>query len=66
MTLKSCITCDGTGWVCGCTLTKPWEGEGSCGCGESGKNCLCNKSGDFSDDYKVTHSRNKNEITVVH
>lgn len=61
-----CNKCNDTGWLCGCDLTKPWEGLGSCGCGESGKNCLCNPSGDFGADVIVLESTNKSEITKIH
>jgi len=63
---RKCKKCNDTGWLCGCDLTKPWEGAGNCGCGESGKNCICNKNGDFGTDYKITHSINKDEITAIH
>lgn len=61
-----CTKCNNTGWLCGCDFTKPWEGEGSCGCGDSGKNCLCNPSGQLGDDYRIIASINKDEITKIH
>ena len=59
---QNCKLCLGTGWVCECTLSQPFEGEGSCGCGGCGKNCLCNPNGDWPTGGTVLFSVND----VVH
>lgn len=61
-----CQKCNDTGWLCGCDLSNPWDGEGNCGCGESGKNCLCNPDGNLGDDVRVIASTNTVEITKIH
>ena len=61
-----CAICNGTGWVCGCCLDKPWEGPGSCQCGESGKNCECNQSGSLGLGSIVIASTDNNELTTIH